>query len=172
MSRVDADHGAQVIIYQTSDSTFQDTWALAQHASLGALRAAETGRPVVQAALTGDSAAFDSRGRLLSWYGSNRDGVDLVHLSLPRASARTPYDRLGDYVPWTAVGIAVIAAGAALLRRRRGFPPAHRVRGQGEAIGTDQDKISWSQFGQLPRGWRQLHRNAGRIETVGLEGNR
>ena len=119
MARVDADHGAQVIIYQTSDSTFQDTWALAQHASLGALRAAETGRPVVQAALTGDSAAFDARGRLLSWEGPSWSGTDLVHLSLPAASSRTPYDRLGDYVPWTAVGIAAIAAAVALLRSGR-----------------------------------------------------
>ena len=53
MSRVDTDHGARVIIYQTSDSTFQTSWAPAQHAALSALRAAETGRPVVQAALTG-----------------------------------------------------------------------------------------------------------------------
>jgi apolipoprotein N-acyltransferase len=119
MARVDADHGAQVIIYQTSDSTFQDTWALAQHASLGALRAAETGRPVVQAALTGDSAAFDARGRLLSWEGPSWSGTDLVHLSLPAASSRTPYDRLGDYVPWTAVGIAAIAAAVALRSGRR-----------------------------------------------------
>ena len=116
MARVDTDHGAQVIIYQTSDSTFQGTWALAQHASLGALRAAETGRPVVQAALTGDSAAFDDRGRLLSWYGPGREGVDVVRLGLPSAAARTPYDRLGDYVPWTAVGIALVTAVIALIR--------------------------------------------------------
>ncbi len=74
MSRVDADHGAQVIIYQTSDSTFQASWAPAQHAALSAVRAAETGRPVVQAALTGDSAAFDDRGRTLAWKGSQPDG--------------------------------------------------------------------------------------------------
>src|SRR5262249_32877946 len=67
MSRVDANRGAQVIIYQTSDSTFQGSWAPEQHASLAALRAAETGRPAVQAALTGDTAAFDARGRELAW---------------------------------------------------------------------------------------------------------
>ena len=43
MSRVDTDHGAQLILYQTSDSTFQASWAPAQHAALGAVRAAETG---------------------------------------------------------------------------------------------------------------------------------
>jgi apolipoprotein N-acyltransferase len=118
MSRVDTDHGAQVIIYQTSDSTFQASWAPAQHAALSALRAAETGRPVVQAALTGDSAAFDARGRLLAWAGTSYRGVVLVHLALPPASARTVYDRLGDYVPWLAVGIAVLAAAIGLMRGR------------------------------------------------------
>ncbi len=123
MSRVDTDHGAQVIIYQTSDSTFQSSWAPAQHAALGAIRAAESGRPVVQAALTGDSAAFDARGRMIAWAGTSYHGTLLVRLQLPSASARTPYDRLGDYVPWTAVGVAALAAlfglsGAAIARRR------------------------------------------------------
>jgi len=119
MSRVAAEQGARLIIYQTSDSTFQGSWALAQHASLGALRAAETGRPVVQAALTGVSAAFDPRGRLLAWAGPRHQGVTLVGLRLPLAAARTPYDRLGDYVPWTAAGIAALAVAAALIRDDR-----------------------------------------------------
>jgi apolipoprotein N-acyltransferase len=116
MSRADADRGAGLIIYQTSDSTFQDSWALAQHASLGALRAAETGLPVIQAALTGDSAAFDARGRLLAWDGSSYRGATVVRLVLAAAAARTPFDRLQDYVPWTATGIAAAAAALALLR--------------------------------------------------------
>jgi apolipoprotein N-acyltransferase len=121
MSRVDTDQGAQLIVYQTSDSTWQSgwEWAQAQHAALGALRAAETGRPVVQAALTGASLAFDARGRLLLWKGSTFRGVVVVRLGLPPVSARTLYDRLGDYVPWTAVGIAVIAAAMALIRNGR-----------------------------------------------------
>jgi apolipoprotein N-acyltransferase len=122
MSRVDTNQGAQLIVYQTADSTFQGTWALAQHASLGALRAAETGRPVVQAALTGDSAAFDARGRVVAWMGETRRGVMLARLSLPATSSRTPFDRLGDYVPWTAVGIAALAAVIGLIRRR-GYRP-------------------------------------------------
>ena len=40
----------------------------------------------------------------------------MVRLGLPSAAARTPYDRLGDYVPWTAVGIALVAAVIALIR--------------------------------------------------------
>jgi apolipoprotein N-acyltransferase len=116
MSRYDADHGAQVIIYQTSDATFQASWALAQHASLAALRAAETGRPVVQAALTGDSAAFDARGRLLAWKSGSERGVVLVTLRLPPASTRTPFDRLGDFVPWMALLIVAFAIAFGLVR--------------------------------------------------------
>jgi apolipoprotein N-acyltransferase len=131
MSRVDTDHGAQVIVYQTADSTFQGTWALAQHAALDAIRAAETGRPVVQAALTGDSDAFDARGRQLAWMNQNQRGVTTVRLALPATSSRTIYDELGDYVPWAATGVAVLA-GLGGLWRLRG-----RCGGKGGATGAD-----------------------------------
>jgi apolipoprotein N-acyltransferase len=121
MSRVDARRGAQLIVYQTSDSTFQGSWAPAQHASLGALRAAETGRPVVQAALTGVSAAYDAQGRLLASMSTAQRGQLTVHLGLEPGRALTPFDRYGDVVPWTAIGIAVLAAAAGFRtwRRRR-----------------------------------------------------
>ena len=121
MSRVDTDLGAQLIVYPSATPTFQGTWAPDQHASLGAVRAAETGRPVVQAALTGVTAAFDSRGRLLAWMGQSSHGVVTVRLGLPAASARTFYDRFGDYVPWTAVGIVILAA-LVMFANSRGFP--------------------------------------------------
>ena len=121
MSRVDADKGAQLIVYQSSTSTFQGTWGPDQHASLSAVRAAETGRPVVQAALTGDTVAFDARGRLLAWMGQSSHGVVTVRLGLPAASARTFYDQAGDYVPWSALGIVVLAA-LVMFANSRGFP--------------------------------------------------
>jgi len=142
MSRVDTDHGARIIIYQTSDSTFQASWAPAQHAALGAVRAAETGRPVVQAALTGDSAAFDARGRLLAWVGSSYRGTLIVHLQLPPASYLTPYDRLGDYVPWTAVGIAALAALAGIRRRVLGRPASGGPAGSQAGVLSESDTRS------------------------------
>jgi len=122
MSRVDTDLRAQLIVYQTSDSTFQRSWAPAQHASLSAVRAAETGRPVVQAALTGDTAAFDARGRQLALMSAQQRGLTVVRLGLPPATARTPYDQLGDYLPWTATAITALAAitGYLMVRRARG----------------------------------------------------
>ncbi len=119
MSAADVRRGAQVLIYQTSDSTFQDSWALDQHASLAAIRAAETGRPAVQAALTGDSAAFDSRGRLIGWLNSTTHGVLRVRLALPPSQVRTPFVRFGDFVPWISIGIVALAGLAVIPRRRR-----------------------------------------------------
>jgi len=121
MSRVDTDKGAQLIVYQSETSIFQGTWGPDQHASLGAVRAAETGRPVVQATLTGDTVAYDARGRLLAWMGQSAHGVVTVRLGLPAASARTIYDRLGDYVPWSAVGVTLLAV-LVMFANSRGFP--------------------------------------------------
>jgi apolipoprotein N-acyltransferase len=108
--------GAGLVVYESATSTFQGSWAPPQHASLGAVRAAETGRPVVQAALTGVSAAFDPRGRRLAWFDTPRRGSVIVRL--PPASGRTPYDRSGDYVPWLAVAVA-LGSGLAAWRGAR-----------------------------------------------------
>ena len=134
MARVDTDKGAQLIVYQSATSTFQGTWGPDQHASLGAVRAAETGRPVVQAALTGDTVAYDAQGRLLAWMGQSSHGVVTVRLGLPATSARTIYDRLGDHVPWAALAVAVAAAlvmfanSRGLTGRRAGIGGGHEAQ--------------------------------------------
>jgi apolipoprotein N-acyltransferase len=97
--------GARMIVYESATSTFQGSWAPPQHAALGAVRAAETGRPVVQAALTGVSAAYDPRGRRMAWLDTPRRGAAIVEVSPSRG--HTPYDRFGDYVPWLAVAVAL-----------------------------------------------------------------
>jgi len=117
MSRAAADDGARLIVYQSATSTFQDTWAPAQHASLGAIRAAETGRPVVQAALTGESVAYDAQGRRVIALSTGESGAAAVRLALAAPGARTWYVRLGDWVPLG--GVAVTAAAAALAWRSR-----------------------------------------------------
>jgi apolipoprotein N-acyltransferase len=118
MSRVETDQGAQLIVYQSETSTFQGTWGPDQQGSLAALRAAETGRPAVQASLTGDTVAFDARGRELAWMGQDAHGVVTVTLNLPAQAGKTFYDQAGDYVMWSAVGITALAALVMLLRRR------------------------------------------------------
>ncbi|MFI0350578.1 apolipoprotein N-acyltransferase [Actinomadura sp. 9N407] len=120
--------GAQMLVYQSSTSTFQDSWAPAQHASLVAVRAAETGRPAVQAALTGVTAAFDAQGRRLTWMDTGERGAAVVTLTSPPRDFRTPYDRFGDYVAYLAVvasGVTLLIA-ARRLRRRSPRPQATR----------------------------------------------
>ncbi|MFJ9517259.1 apolipoprotein N-acyltransferase [Kitasatospora sp. NPDC101801] len=118
MSRVAAADGARMLVFQSSTSTFQSSWAPQQHASLGALRAAETGRPVVQAALTGESVAYDRQGRRLAALGTDDSGALTVTLPLAAPGAETWYLRLGDWVPYTAAAVTLAAAVGELRRRR------------------------------------------------------
>jgi apolipoprotein N-acyltransferase len=107
--------GADLVVVQTADTTFQGSWGLDQHASLSAVRAVEAGRPVLQVALSGTSAAFDARGRRLAWAPGSWRGAATVEL--PLSGERTPYVRTGDAVP-VACGLA-LAAGALVAARRR-----------------------------------------------------
>lgn len=113
MGRALVRKGAQLLVIQSATSTFQGSWAPPQHAALAAVRAGETGRPVVQAALTGVSAAFDARGRRLTWLDTTRRGSAVVTPTLPDATARTPFVRYGDYVPCTCLLLVL----GGLLRR-------------------------------------------------------
>jgi apolipoprotein N-acyltransferase len=108
--------GAELVVIQTADTTFQDSWGPDQHASLAAVRAVEAGRPVLQAALSGTSAAFDARGRRRAWAPTSWRGAATVELAL--SAERTPYVRAGDVVP-VACGLALVAGTVVAIRRRR-----------------------------------------------------
>src|SRR5918992_1086549 len=119
--------GAELEVDQTADTTFQDNWGPDQHASLAAVRAVEAGRPVLQAALSGTSAAFDARGRRRAWAPTSWRGAATVELAL--SAERTPYVRVGDVVP--AACAVVLAAGALVAARRARLRPAGSGRRTG-----------------------------------------
>ncbi|MFG2352889.1 apolipoprotein N-acyltransferase [Streptomyces sp. NPDC048521] len=131
MSRHLAEDGADVLLGQSSTSSFQSSWAPEQHASLAALRAAETGRPMVHATLTGVSAVYGPGGeRLGPWLGTEASTARLY--DVPLAHGVTPYVRYGD---WPVHGALLVLAalcateGARALRLRRSgseplVPPA------------------------------------------------
>ena len=108
--------GAQLLVYQSSTSTFQGSWAQPQLASLVAVRAAEVGHPAVHTGSSGDSAAFDARGRKLAWCPSSYRGAIVV--DVPLGSQTTAYQRLGDWVPALAFAILVSAGIPASVRSR------------------------------------------------------
>ena len=97
LARREARLGAGLLVYQSSTSSFQGSWAQPQLAAQPAVRAVEGGRPAVHVGLSGDSSAFDARGHRLAWCPSGFRGVIVV--SVPLGSSATPYQRLGDWVP-------------------------------------------------------------------------
>ncbi|HEX8928830.1 MAG TPA: nitrilase-related carbon-nitrogen hydrolase, partial [Actinomycetota bacterium] len=108
--------GADLIVVQSATTTFQSTWGPEQHGALAAVRAVETGRPVVQASIAGPSVAFDPRGRQLAWATTDWRGATVV--PVPLAQETTPFDRIGDWVP-LACAAALVIAGLGALRSRR-----------------------------------------------------
>ena len=107
--------GVDLTVVQGSLGTFQGSWLHAQQAAMEAVRAMETGRPAVLGAMSGTSAAFDARGRLLLWQPHQVTGAFVVTVPLVRVD--TPYVRVGDWALWLAAAVAACTAGAAVLRR-------------------------------------------------------
>lgn len=160
MSRHLVQDGAEVLVAQSSTSSFQDSWAPAQHASLAALRAAETGRAMVHATLTGDSAVYGADGgRIGSWLDT--DARTARVFDVPVATGTTAYVRFGDWPVRGALLILAVwcaAEGARTLRAGRervvGEPVPHLRRGTGPAPGAVLGRRS--RFGSTAR----LKRNA------------
>ncbi|MET9594708.1 apolipoprotein N-acyltransferase [Streptomyces sp. NPDC006516] len=118
MSRQLTKDGAQLLVAQSSTSTFQRSWAPAQHASLGALRAAETGRPMVHATLTGESAVYGADGaRLGAPLGT--DASEAAVYDVPLARGTTLFVRLGAWPVYGALAVLAVFFGAAGVRSLR-----------------------------------------------------
>ncbi|MGW0826856.1 apolipoprotein N-acyltransferase [Streptomyces sp. NPDC002845] len=137
MSRRLVEDGAQLLLAQSATSTFQQSWAPEQHASLAALRAAETGRPMVHATLTGVSAVYGPSGERIGDRLRTSAGAAAVY-EIPLASGVTPYVRFGDWPVYAALLVLASLGGAEAVRSIRPrrsptappphVPPARRVR--------------------------------------------
>lgn len=106
--------GARLLVYQSSTSTFQGSWAQPQLAAIVAVRAAEEGHSAVHTGSSGVSAAFDAAGHRLAWCPAGYRGAIVV--SVPLESSTTLYRQLGDWVATLAFSILASAGMLALLR--------------------------------------------------------
>ena len=110
--------GAQVLLVLTNNASFGTGAGPRQHLAAGQLRAVETGRTIVQGAVTGISAVIDPAGRTSSETGLYQQTT--VRLAAPPRAGLTPYVRYGRGIEAALAGIT--AAGivlAGLLWRRR-----------------------------------------------------
>jgi apolipoprotein N-acyltransferase len=128
MTRKLTEDGAQILLAQSSTSTFQHTWAPAQHASLGAVRAAETGRPMVHATLTGVSAVYGPDGSKAGpWLGTAASAARVY--DVPTAHGTTLFVRFGAWPVQGAVAVLLVTAAAEALRRSRRPQPEPEAAG-------------------------------------------
>jgi apolipoprotein N-acyltransferase len=83
--------------------------------AIGQMRAAETGRPVVQAAISGISAIIDANGAVHQQTKLFQRTV--LEATIEATTGETPYVRYGEWVIWlSALGVL----GAALFAVGRG----------------------------------------------------
>ena len=135
MSRALVRDGAQVLVAQSSTSTFQHSWAPEQHASLGALRAAETWRPMVHATLTGVSAVYGPDGSRVGGELSTDASTAAVY-DVPLGGGTSPFVRYGEWPLQLSVGVLLVFGAVEAGRRIRGSggaPRRRRTRTAGES---------------------------------------
>ena len=95
----------------TNDAWFGNSAGPRQHLAAARLRAVEEGLPLLRAANTGISAAFDARGRELGHIGLNQAGI--LPIGLPGALPATLFARFGLWIPGS---LALILLAVSLSR--------------------------------------------------------
>jgi apolipoprotein N-acyltransferase len=109
-----ARRGASFFVLTTNNASYEMTAASRQHVLMSRIRAVETGRWTVHAAVSGISAIVDPRGNVTATSGLF---VPSVTRDTIRASeATTVYVRFGDWAIWACLALVV---GVFLLPRSR-----------------------------------------------------
>jgi apolipoprotein N-acyltransferase len=101
------------LVNVTNDAWFGNSTGPRQHLAAARMRAVEEGLPLLRAANTGISAAFDARGHELGRIGMQQ--ADTLAVQIPGALPATLFARLGLWVPGIS---AAVALGLGLVARR------------------------------------------------------
>jgi apolipoprotein N-acyltransferase len=109
--------GGQVVLNPTNGSSYWLTQIQSQQLATSALRAAESGRWVLQAAPTGFSAVFDQDGTVLQQTSISEQAV--LYADVPRLTGTTPAQALGDLPALVAAAAALLLVGRPRWRRIR-----------------------------------------------------
>jgi apolipoprotein N-acyltransferase len=125
--------GAEVVVVSTNNRSYRRSGNAAQHVAQTQMRAAETGRPFLQASISGMSTVIDADGDVRNTTKLFERTV--VSDTVTTTTGETAYVRFGE---WVVVASALVLLGAAVVTRVRrprvAFPRlADEVR---EPVGT------------------------------------
>jgi len=102
-----------LLVNVTNDAWFGNSTGPRQHLAAARMRAVEEGLPLLRAANTGISAAFDANGHEIGRIGMQTAGT--LPVALPGALPATWFARFGLWLP--AI-LGSVALGAGLMARR------------------------------------------------------
>ena len=105
--------GATFLVVPVNNASYGFTAASDQHLQMSRMRAVETGRWIVDAAVSGVSAFVDTHGRVVARTGLFQ--TTILRDRLRTSTATTWYVRMGDWLPWLCLVLLV----ALLLTPRR-----------------------------------------------------
>ncbi len=103
IARESVKRGAQVLMNITNDAWYGDTGGPYQHLEIASWRAIEFHVPLVRAANTGISAAFDATGKECGRLALNKRGF--LTCSVHPMSYLSFYAKYGDWFAWFCVFI-------------------------------------------------------------------
>lgn len=110
--------GAEVIVVSTNNRSYRRSGNSAQHLDASRMRAAETGRAVVQAAVSGISAVISPEGAV-----SDRTELFERAVVVARVPLRTGWTPATRFGPWVLLVSALVLGSAGVAaRRRRSIP--------------------------------------------------
>jgi len=122
MTNTFAKKGAEFFVVISNDSWFHASRAPYEHLFTSIFRAVETRRPFVHVANTGVSGYIDADGRVVDTLKDKTGRELFVMGGMTRPvypqKGLTFYVRYGGFVPWTALGLALLSLAAVSLPRR------------------------------------------------------
>lgn len=117
--------GGEIVLNPTNGSSYWLTQVQSQQVASSALRAAESGRWLVQVSPTGFSAILDDHGAVLQQTAISERAVLIAEV--PRLTGTTPAQALGDLPALLAALAALLLVAWPWLRRRAAGDPGEIV---------------------------------------------
>ncbi|AKL73423.1 apolipoprotein N-acyltransferase [Actinobacteria bacterium IMCC26256] len=116
LARREVRDGAEALIVSTNNRSYRRSANSAQHVQSSQMRAAETGRALVQASISGISAIIDPRGHIEKRTELFKPAI--IETKVPLRAGETPYVKHGPLIVEISATILIAAVAFGLLRRR------------------------------------------------------